>query len=309
MDCEPVLEYGRARSSGSTPETATTRAGATSPDSSVAVTLTTDMLLGFEGGQASARTMLKEGDSRFVALSWGGAKPPTTYEDAYPAAGVDRPSLAALAGARQVPGPPVAQLSPAQRPDPPRAHLRPDRRRDGGQHDVVARDPGRRPQLRLPVRLDPRRDVRPVGDVLPRLRLGGRRLLLLHRRHRRGRRRPADHVRHRGRARPDRVDARPPARVRRLAAGADRQRGVRPEAARRLGRPAGLGLPARPVRRPPRQPDLADPRQAGGPGAEALARAGRRDLGGAGRAQALHVLEDHVLGRRRPRGPAGPDER
>ena len=31
------------------------------------------MLLGFEGGQASARTLLKEGDTRFVALSWGGA--------------------------------------------------------------------------------------------------------------------------------------------------------------------------------------------------------------------------------------------
>jgi GH15 family glucan-1,4-alpha-glucosidase len=41
------------------------------------------MRMGFEGGQASTRTLLKEGDIRFVALSWGGAVPPTTYDDAY----------------------------------------------------------------------------------------------------------------------------------------------------------------------------------------------------------------------------------
>ena len=41
------------------------------------------MLLGFEGGHAGSRTLLKEGDVRFVALSWGGAEPPTTYDDAY----------------------------------------------------------------------------------------------------------------------------------------------------------------------------------------------------------------------------------
>ena len=63
--------------------------------------------------------------------------------------------------------------------------LRADRRDRRGGDDLAAGDAGRRPQLRLPVHLDPRRDVRAVGDVLPRLRLGGRRLLLLHRRRRR----------------------------------------------------------------------------------------------------------------------------
>ena len=41
-------------------------------------------------------------------------------------------------------------------------------------------------------------------------------------------------------------------------------------------------------------------------GAEALARARRRDLGGPRRAQALHLVQDHVLGRGRPRSQAGP---
>ena len=40
-------------------------------------------------------------------------------------------------------------------------------------------------------------------------------------------------------------------------------------------------------------------------GAQALARAGRRHLGGARRAPALHLVEDHVLGRGRPRRAAG----
>ena len=47
------------------------------------MTLTTDLRLGFEGGQASARTLLKEGDTRYVALSWGSKEPPLTYADAY----------------------------------------------------------------------------------------------------------------------------------------------------------------------------------------------------------------------------------
>ena len=47
------------------------------------LTLTSDLRLGFEGGQANARTLLKEGDVRYLALSWGGALPPMDYAEAY----------------------------------------------------------------------------------------------------------------------------------------------------------------------------------------------------------------------------------
>jgi GH15 family glucan-1,4-alpha-glucosidase len=47
------------------------------------LTLSTDMRLGFEGSRASARTLLKEGETRFIALSWGRLAPPLTYTDAY----------------------------------------------------------------------------------------------------------------------------------------------------------------------------------------------------------------------------------
>ncbi len=55
--------------------------------------------------------------------------------------------------------------------------------------------------------------------------------------------------------------------------------------------------------------DLADPRQAGGVGARELARPRPRHLGGARRSQALHLLEADVLGGGRPRRPAGRDPR
>ena len=83
MDCEPVPDYGRTPVEWTYTGDDYRQGRATVPDSSLALTLTTDMLLGLEGGQASARTMLKQGDTRFVALSWGGAKAPTSLADAY----------------------------------------------------------------------------------------------------------------------------------------------------------------------------------------------------------------------------------
>jgi GH15 family glucan-1,4-alpha-glucosidase len=83
MDCEPVLDYGRAHVRWEYTGESYHQALASADGTDVTLTLTTDMRMGFEGGQASTRTLLKEGDVRFVALSWGGAVPPTTYDDAY----------------------------------------------------------------------------------------------------------------------------------------------------------------------------------------------------------------------------------
>ncbi len=83
MDCEPVLDYGRSPVKWEFTGDSYHQGRATAADSDITLTLTTDMFLGFEGGQASARTMLKEGDTRFVALSWGGGAAPTTYGEAY----------------------------------------------------------------------------------------------------------------------------------------------------------------------------------------------------------------------------------
>ena len=83
MDCEPVLDYGRSHVRWEYTGEGYYQGTASAEGIDLALTLTTDMRLGFEGGQASTRTLLKSGDVRFVALSWGGAVPPTTFADAY----------------------------------------------------------------------------------------------------------------------------------------------------------------------------------------------------------------------------------
>ena len=61
--------------------------------------------------------------------------------------------------------------------------------------------------------------------------------------------------------------------------------------------------------RPAARARVADPQAPGRGGARALARARPWHLGGARRAQALHVVEADVLGGRRPRRAAGADLR
>ena len=114
----------------------------------------------------------------------------------------------------------------------------------------------------------------------------------------------ADHVRDRRAARPDGVHARRPLRLRRRAAGADRQRRVRPAAERRLRRRARLDPPAHRAQPAAAAPAVADRRDPGRVRDPRLARARPGHLGGPRRAPALRVLEAHVLGGDGPRGEA-----
>ena len=83
MDCEPVLDYGRSAVRWDYTEHGYHQGEATTHGSDIKLVLTTDMRLGFEGGQASTRTLLKAGEVRYVALSWGKTPPPLDYADAY----------------------------------------------------------------------------------------------------------------------------------------------------------------------------------------------------------------------------------
>lgn len=82
MQCTPVFDYGRAqplwRYDSDGYHTAVASTDGDQPD----LRLTTDLRLGFEGTTASARTLLKQGDTRFVALSWSDHGAPTSYEEA-----------------------------------------------------------------------------------------------------------------------------------------------------------------------------------------------------------------------------------
>jgi GH15 family glucan-1,4-alpha-glucosidase len=83
LDCEPKFDYGRRRAvwehgSGGYHEGIAQAEGV-----DVQLRLTTDMRLGFEGSRAMARTLLKQGEERFCALSWTGAEPLRGYGDAH----------------------------------------------------------------------------------------------------------------------------------------------------------------------------------------------------------------------------------
>jgi GH15 family glucan-1,4-alpha-glucosidase len=83
LDCEPVFDYGRQVATWSYTDQGYHQGMATADGIDLELTLTTDMAIGFEGGRATARTLVKEGDLRFCALSWSGVPPPATYDEAY----------------------------------------------------------------------------------------------------------------------------------------------------------------------------------------------------------------------------------
>ena len=229
---------------------------------------------------ATARTLIKEGDTMFVALSWSDHGAPTTYEDAY-----DR--LVWTAHHWQ------HWLDHGTFPDHPwRTHLQraaltlkglsysPTGALVAAATTSLPGDPGRGAQLGLPLQLDPRLHLHALGSLHARLRLGGERLLLLHRGHRGpGGGRPPDHVPDRRRRRDPRVHARPPVGLRGCEAGASGQQRLQAGAARRLGRAARLDLPAHQVAQLPAGPDLADREGAGRARAREVARAGSRASG------------------------------
>ena len=82
LDCEPMFNYGETPAQWSYTDHAYHQGVATAAGVDVQLRLTTDMRLGFEAGRAGARTLLREGDVRFCALSWSEHEPPYTFEDA-----------------------------------------------------------------------------------------------------------------------------------------------------------------------------------------------------------------------------------
>jgi GH15 family glucan-1,4-alpha-glucosidase len=81
LDCEPVFGYGMQRARWSRPNGGYYQAVAAS-EGTLPVTLTADIRFGIEGSSARGRTLLREGDTRFCALSWGSRPPPKSYKDA-----------------------------------------------------------------------------------------------------------------------------------------------------------------------------------------------------------------------------------
>ena len=82
VECEPRFDYGRRPARWSYTDRAYHQVRADGSGTEPDLLLTTDLRLGIEGPRAMARTLLKEGESRFCALSWSEHPPPTTMEEA-----------------------------------------------------------------------------------------------------------------------------------------------------------------------------------------------------------------------------------
>jgi alpha,alpha-trehalase len=83
LQCEPRFDYGRESGNWSYTGNDYHQAVATTSSSELQLKLTTDLRLGFEGPRALARTLMKEGDNRFCALSWSEHEAPRSYDEAY----------------------------------------------------------------------------------------------------------------------------------------------------------------------------------------------------------------------------------
>src|SRR5918999_4670233 len=83
IDCEPVFDYGRSLGRWDFGDAGYHQLQCRSSGASdVVLTLASDINLGFEGPRALGRTLIKEGESRFVALAWGNNPPPSSTDEA-----------------------------------------------------------------------------------------------------------------------------------------------------------------------------------------------------------------------------------
>jgi GH15 family glucan-1,4-alpha-glucosidase len=84
IDCEPVFDFGRSLGAWDFADHGYHEVRCTSAsDPGLSLTLASDVNLGFEGPRALGRTLIKEGETRFVALAWGNNAPPASTDEAY----------------------------------------------------------------------------------------------------------------------------------------------------------------------------------------------------------------------------------
>jgi GH15 family glucan-1,4-alpha-glucosidase len=82
LDCEPIFGYGRLPGRWDYPGTDYHEGLCRADGSDIQLRLTTDLRIGFEATRAVGRTLLKDGDRRFCALSWTTHEPPHDCDDA-----------------------------------------------------------------------------------------------------------------------------------------------------------------------------------------------------------------------------------
>jgi GH15 family glucan-1,4-alpha-glucosidase len=83
LDCEPMFDYGRRPATWDYTDRGYYEVTGTGDDGDPRLRLSGDLRLGIEGSRITARTLMKEGETRFCALTWSEHPPPRTSEEAY----------------------------------------------------------------------------------------------------------------------------------------------------------------------------------------------------------------------------------
>jgi len=83
LGCAPAFGYGIREGEWTHADDSYHELVCRADDADPTLRLTSDMRLGIEGSRAGARTLIKEGETRFVALSWSDVPPPRSFDDAY----------------------------------------------------------------------------------------------------------------------------------------------------------------------------------------------------------------------------------
>ena len=83
LDCEPSFDYGLIPARWEYDDDGYHVGEAGGEGTDLKLRLTTSFRIGFEGPRATARTLMKEGDLAFAALSWSPHPGPQDYDDAY----------------------------------------------------------------------------------------------------------------------------------------------------------------------------------------------------------------------------------
>ncbi|MGI5241829.1 glycoside hydrolase family 15 protein [Dactylosporangium sp. CA-139066] len=82
LDCEPIFCYGRQPGRWEYPGPDYHEGLCHADGSDIQLRLTTDLRIGFEATRAVGRTLMKDGDRRFCALSWTSREPPRDWDNA-----------------------------------------------------------------------------------------------------------------------------------------------------------------------------------------------------------------------------------
>jgi GH15 family glucan-1,4-alpha-glucosidase len=82
LDCDPLLDYGRRPVRWEYTDRGQHDGRAFADGTDLDLRLSTNFRIGFEGSRAIARSLLKEGDERYCALSWSNTDPPLDVDDA-----------------------------------------------------------------------------------------------------------------------------------------------------------------------------------------------------------------------------------